>query len=135
MSGAKLLSIVVPVYNNEAWLGKCLDSLLGPDPCLYEVIIIDDASKDSSLALAKQYAGKQSHFRIVEMGVNSGLCAVRNTGIVQACGEYVMFVDSDDYLSTCAVEEILSMLQTADADIVRFRLKRVSVSGETIVVQ
>lgn len=135
MDSMMLLSIVVPVFNTERWLGKCLDSLLGANSNQYEIVVVDDASTDSSLALARQYEAKHACLRIVEMAFNSGLCAVRNSGIAHARGEHLMFVDSDDYLVPGAVDEILSTLQTDDADIIRFRLKRVSVSGETLVVQ
>ena len=130
----KLLSIVIPVYNTSQWLPLCLESVLKCSSEDYEIIVVDDGSTDDSRELVECYASTHGNIRLVLMGVNSGLCAVRNRGIAESSGKFVVFVDSDDYLSPKAVEEILSLLLILDADIIRFRLRRIKENGDIISV-
>ncbi len=104
------LSIVVPVYNVETYLAKCLDSLIMHDPENYEIIIVNDGSTDGSGALAESYRLRYPSLITVITTENQGLGAARDTGLERASGEFVLFVDSDDYLAPGAVEEILSHL-------------------------
>ena len=104
------LSIVVPVYNVEAYLAKCLDSLIGDNHSDYEIIIVNDGSTDGSGAIAESYRLRYPHLISVISTENHGLGAARNVGLEKASGEYVLFVDSDDYLAPGSVEEIKAHL-------------------------
>ena len=110
------LSIVVPVYNIEAYLAKCLDSLIAENASGYEIIVVNDGSTDGSGAIAEAYRQRYPSLITVISTENRGLGAARNTGLEQASGEYVLFVDSDDYLAPGAVEEMLSHLDDVNPD-------------------
>ncbi len=94
------LSIIVPVYNAEKWLRRCVESLLNQDidKSEYEILLIDDGSKDGSLALAQQLATEASNIRVFTQP-NAGPGAARNRGIDNATGDYLMFVDADDTIT------------------------------------
>lgn len=102
------LSVIIPVYNTEAYLPRCLDSLLAaglPDSAL-ELLIVNDGSTDASLRIAEGYAERFSCIRILSQA-NAGLSAARNNGASAATGDYLWFVDSDDYVAPGALESIL----------------------------
>ena len=102
-----LLSIIIPVYNVEKYLAQCLDSVLYPDMPEYEIVCVNDGSTDSSPAILSQYAAKYpGQIRIVNRP-NGGLGAASNTGIENALGKYITFLDSDDYYAPGAVAEML----------------------------
>lgn len=103
------LSIVIPVYNTEAYLARCLDSCLSQDiPAEdYEIVVVNDGSTDGSLAIAEKYASDHGNIRIVSQA-NAGLSCARNSGLKAACGDYVWFVDSDDYIAADCLGELLS---------------------------
>ena len=106
------LSIIIPVYNVEKYLRKCLDSAVRPDDD-YELIVVNDGSTDASPAIAEEYAQKYPELIRVISTPNGGLGHARSTGLSAARGEYVLFLDSDDSLADGAVGE---MLETARAD-------------------
>lgn len=93
------LSIIVPVYNMELYLRRCLDSLLrqGLAPSQYEVLLINDGSTDCSRSICEEYTSVHSNFRLIDQ-VNQGVSAARNHGIDQSRGKFIGFVDADDYL-------------------------------------
>lgn len=95
----ELISLVIPVYNVKDYLGDCLDSLLAQTYQNFEIVIVDDASTDGSGEIARRYAEQHPLIRVVAHDRNRGLAAARNTGIASACGAYIAFVDSDDYVS------------------------------------
>lgn len=102
------LSIIVPIYNAEAGLKRCLDSLVNityKDE--YEVVLIDDGSKDCSSSICDEYNKKYDFFKVIHQK-NAGVSAARNAGIELATGKYIMFVDSDDYLSPLAIKIIFN---------------------------
>ena len=92
-----LISIIVPVYNVEEYLPKCLDSIINQSYTNLQIILIDDGSTDASGNICDGYAEKDSRIVVVHQE-NKGLSAARNTGIKLIAGNYVMFVDSDDYV-------------------------------------
>lgn len=94
------VSVIVPMYNVEAYLAECLHSLLGQDFADLEVIVVDDASPDGSRAVAEAIAAADGRVRIVVHPVNMGLGPARNTGALHARGEYLLFLDSDDRLTS-----------------------------------
>ena len=94
----KKYSIIIPVYNSEKTINKCLSSILCQDTRLFEVIIVNDGSTDDSVKLCQSYKNKYNNIRIINQ-INKGPSAARNNAILEALGEYIIFVDSDDYIS------------------------------------
>lgn len=116
-----LVSVIVPIYNVEPWLRKCLDSLKGQTLKQIEIICIDDGSTDGSGEIAEEYANDEwPVFRVIHHGVNRGLSATRNTGIDAARAEYLMFVDSDDWVEPEFCEIPYRAVINNQADIVIF---------------
>lgn len=113
------LSIIVPVYNVENYLSRCVTSLLDQDINQYEIILIDDGSTDESGKLCDDLAKKYSHIHVAHIS-NSGVATARNIGIEMAKGEYIAYVDSDDYVRVNAFKQILSILDKTSADICYF---------------
>ena len=110
------LSIIVPVYNVEAYVGQCLDSIYAgaPDRSGFEVIVVLDGSTDGSSGIVDQYAARYENITVIAQD-NQGLSMARMNGLARAEGDYVWFVDSDDYLDPQAVGNLLSLLQAPDA--------------------
>ena len=111
------VSIVVPVYNVEKYLRRCVDSLINQSYLNLEILLVDDGSTDSSLSICKEYELKDSRIRVFHKE-NEGLGLTRNYGIDQTSGEYITFVDSDDYLTLDAIEAMLKIATATDADVV-----------------
>ncbi len=105
------VSILVAVYNAEKFLPKCLDSLVGQTHRDVEIICIDDASTDGSWHILQAYATKDSRVRILRQTVNGGQAKARNRGLEIAQGDYVMMVDSDDWLSSDAIEQACRVVE------------------------
>ncbi|MBQ7544624.1 MAG: glycosyltransferase family 2 protein [Synergistaceae bacterium] len=114
-----LISVIVPVYNVEAYLSRCLDSILAQTYTNLEIILIDDGSTDNSGRICDEYAGKDSRIRVIHQE-NQGLAEVRNIGVREAKGEYIQFVDSDDWIDAETIETCHRMSKEYGADIVRF---------------
>lgn len=123
------VSIIVPVYNTEKYLGRCLDSLIGQDFQECEFILINDGSTDNSLSIMQSAASRDKRF-VVLSKQNGGQSSARNMGMSIARGEYVMFVDSDDYLDDHAVSELLTNASDCNADICIAGLDYVGEGGE-----
>ncbi len=101
------LSVIIPCYNAERYLGECLDSLLAQDVAEFEAILIDDGSRDGTAQLAQRYAQQDERIRLIRQ-VNAGVSAARNAGLRIAQGEWVLFVDADDVLPRYALNMLLS---------------------------
>ena len=134
------LSIIVPIYNVAPYLKKCVDSLLQQDISNYEIILVDDGSTDNSGVIADEltaYPQPLPKEKGVSMKVihqeNAGLSAARNTGIAAAQGEYIMFVDSDDYLQPNVLRMLIEQIERDNLDVLRFRYQNVRESGEAFV--
>jgi hypothetical protein len=115
VAGLKL-SVIIPVYNTEAFLAKCLDSMLIPDCRDYEIIAVNDGSTDGSRAILTEYFERFPGLIHPVDTPNGGLGHARNTGLSVAKGEWVLFVDSDDYLAPHAIPEIFEVLEKAERD-------------------
>lgn len=102
-------SIIVPVYNTEKYVVECLKSIIGQSYSNFEIIIIDDGSTDSSLNICKRFESFDKRIRLFQQE-NMGVSAARNRGLKEAKGDYVIFVDSDDYCSPRMLEIILPYL-------------------------
>ena len=92
------VSVIVPVYNVEKWLRKCVDSILSQTYVDFELILINDGSKDRSLEICREYELTDDRVKVID-GPNRGSSAARNTGLKQAKGQWIIFCDSDDWLS------------------------------------
>ena len=112
-----LVSIIVPVYNVEKYLKECLDSLIVQTYSKIEIICVEDYSTDSSLSLLNEYSNKYQQIKIVRHDRNQGLSQARNTGMKYAQGEYIAFVDSDDYVSHNYIEKLVAGLEKNESDL------------------
>lgn len=112
-----LISIIIPVYNTEKYLAKCLDSVINQTYSNLEILLINDGSTDNSLDLCKQYADKDYRIKLIDQN-NQGISVVRNTGIALAKGAYIGFVDSDDYMELNMFEILMKSMEKEKADIV-----------------
>ena len=113
----KLLSIVLPVYKVQGYLRQCLDSLLEQSFHDFEIVAVDDCSPDNSAAILAEYAARDERVRVVTLTQNVGLGRARNVGLEHAAGEYVWFVDSDDWLGRGALKAVAERLVATDADV------------------
>lgn len=100
-------SIIIPIYNVELYLRQCLDSVLAQNLVDWEAICVNDGSTDGSTAILEEYASMDSRFKVITQA-NGGLSAARNTGLKKAHGEYVLFLDSDDWLEPTALQTLNS---------------------------
>lgn len=114
------ISIIIPVYNVEKYLRECLDSCVNQTLEDIEIICVDDASPDNSIKILEEYRQKDSRIKILRHEKNKNLGAARNTGLTNATGEYVWFVDSDDYIDTKACQILYDAIKEFDVDMLCF---------------
>ena len=121
------LSIIVPIFNVEQYLRKCVDSLLNQNipSSEYEIILVDDGSPDACPAICDEYAAIHENIRVVHRE-NGGLSAARNSGIKVALGEYIMFVDSDDYIEPNVLGGLIAQMELDNLDVLRYNYKNVN---------
>lgn len=124
-----LVSIIIPVYKGERYIVKCLESITRQSYPNIEILIIDDESPDNSIKLIKEYAQKTEIPILIVSQKNKGQGAARNTGIDNASGEYLMFVDQDDTLEPKIVSKLLIRSVKSGADIVSCGYRRVTAEG------
>lgn len=110
------VSIIVPVYNAEAFLAECLESIARQTMTDFEALLVDDGSTDGSLAVCRSLSGTDPRFKVLAQE-NAGAAAARNLALGEACGEWLMFVDSDDLITNDCVECLLAAVEAADCDI------------------
>ena len=125
------LSIIVPVYNVEKYLCKCLDSVIYPQLSEYEIVIVNDGSTDSSPAIAEEYCRRFPDLCRMISTPNGGLGHARNVGLDNATGEYILFLDSDDYLADKALPEMLEAID-GSFDICFFDMISVNEEGRCL---
>ena len=113
------LSIIVPVHNTEDCLSACLTSILAQTQADIEILCVDDGSTDQSHAMLRRYAADDSRVKILSHAARLGVSAARNTGLHEAAGEYIAFVDSDDCLQPDFCEKLYEAARRADADIAK----------------
>ena len=111
-----LISVIIPVYNVEKYLPRCLDSVVKQTYTNLEIILIDDGSTDNSLKLCQNYAQKDKRIRIFHQE-NQGVSAARNLGLDKATGEFITFIDSDDWVLTHYVQRLWELIQCYQTDI------------------
>ena len=118
----RLVSIIVPVYNVEKYLSKCIESLINQTYTNIEILLINDGSTDNSKKICEQFKEKDSRIKLINKE-NGGLSDTRNKGLQEAIGKYIAFVDSDDYINENTVEDNLKTAIEKNADIVIFCFK------------
>ena len=124
-----LISVIVPIYNVEKYLKKCVDSIIAQTYSNLEIILVDDGSPDSCGAICDEYAEKDSRIKVVHKE-NGGLSSARNAGLDIATGEYIGFVDSDDYIASNMYENLFLALYGAERAISNCMYVRVTESGD-----
>lgn len=118
------VSVIIPVYNVEPYLVRCLNSILDQTYTNIEIILVDDGSSDNSPKICEDFANKDERIAVIHKK-NGGQAEARNLGIEVCKGDYISFVDSDDWIEPTYIEELLKTAQKADADIAICDLKRV----------
>lgn len=111
------ISVIIPIYNVEAYLRRCLDSVIHQTYENLEIILIDDGSTDNSYAIAKDYCDKDSRCILVHQ-TNSGLSSARNIGLKYATGKFISFIDSDDWISVDMFSTLVKCYENTGADII-----------------
>lgn len=112
-----MVSLIIPVYNVEKYLRKCLDSAVNQTFRYVEIIIVNDGSTDGCLSIIHEYALKDERIKVIDQK-NMGLSAARNNGLGIAVGDYIAFMDSDDWMDTCFLEKMYDAAESSNADIV-----------------
>ena len=116
MNNKHLISIIVPVYNVEKYIDKCIKSILEQTYKNLQIILIDDGSQDKSGQICDEYELQDNRIEVIHKK-NGGLSDARNLGIKKARGEYIGFVDSDDYISKNMYEDMYKIIQEKDSDV------------------
>jgi glycosyltransferase involved in cell wall biosynthesis len=125
MNVLPLISVIIPVYDVEKYLSRCIDSVINQTYRNLEIILVDDGSPDNSPAICDKYAVKDCRIRVIHQK-NGGLSAARNAGIARSTGEYVGFIDSDDWIALDTYEYCMNLMNRCEADVVQFNLTKTS---------
>lgn len=123
-----LFSVIIPVYNVEKYINACIDSVLKQTFNGFELILVNDGSKDNSGAICDAYAQKDSRVRVIHKP-NGGAVSARKVGLQKSCGDYIVYVDSDDYLALDYLEQFYKLIQETEADIVATSFASVTEAG------
>ena len=127
----KLVSIIVPAYNVEKYIRECLESLVEQTYRNVEIIVVDDGSRDGTWAIISELMENDSRIRGFHQE-NNGVSAARNYALEKACGDYIQFVDGDDYLPRDAVEKLVAAMESNSAEWVNCQYHRVDESGNAL---
>lgn len=128
---AGLVSVVLPIYNVEKYLDRCIESVVKQTYSNLEIILVDDGSPDGCPQKCEEWAKKDSRIKVIHKA-NAGLGYARNTGIENASGEYICFFDSDDYVAPGTIEKAYTTAKTDISDIVLFGHYAVDAYGKII---
>lgn len=133
MQDMPLVSVIIPVYKTERYLHRCIDSLVNQDYKNIEIILIDDGSPDHCGNICDEYAKKDKRIRVIHQE-NQGISAARNAGIKKSCGEYICFVDSDDYVDIHLLSTVIPQMieKNADAAIFNAQIVHGNIHGEIL---
>lgn len=124
-------SIIIPVYNVEKYIDRCLKSISKQSYKNYEVIIINDGTKDNSVEIIEKYTKKYDNFKLYNKK-NGGLSDARNYGLKYVKGDYLLFIDSDDYINEDLLKELNLVLEEKEYDLIKFKLQLVDEDGNFI---
>ena len=119
-----VFSIIIPVYNVEKYVKRCIESVINQDFEDYEIILVNDGSTDSSLEICKQYTNN-SHVTIISKE-NEGPSSARNCGMQCSCGKYIVFLDSDDSIAPGSLRQLYEVTKTYDSDLFCINAKTVN---------
>ncbi|MVX64183.1 glycosyltransferase [Clostridium chromiireducens] len=128
-----LVSVIVPVYNAEKYIEKCIKSILNQSLFDIEIIIINDASLDNSLIICEKLASKDQRIKIFDNTSNKGVAYSRNLGLDNVNGKYIGFVDADDYIDLDMYEQLYRQAIKYDADIVECGFRRIDINDNIII--
>ena len=126
---SELVSVVVPVYNVEKYLNRCLDSIVSQTYKNIEIILVDDGSTDMSSSMCDEWRRRDNRIKVVHKK-NAGLGEARNSGIENATGKYICFVDSDDYIELRTISTCVALAEEKELDLVSYGFNKVNASGE-----
>lgn len=127
-----LISVIIPVYNTEKFISRCIESVQNQTFQDFEIIIVDDKTPDCAMKIAESYAKEDNRISIIHHERNRGLMVARRTGYQAAKGDCLMFLDSDDSLQSDALESLYSRMEKSDADIVLAGYNQVDESNVVI---
>lgn len=125
------ISVIIPVYNVAKYLHRCIDSVLAQTFTDFELLLIDDGSKDNSGDICDEYARKDNRVRVLHKE-NEGVSVARNIGIGYSCGTYLMFLDSDDWLESNCLDYCLKSMIDDNLDFFQFGYARVTDEGKVL---
>ncbi len=114
----KKISVIIPVYNVEKYIEECIKSVLNQTFKDFEIICVDDCSTDNSIKTIEEYAKNDDRIKIVHHDINRGLAPARNTGMRNAAGDYIFFLDSDDYILPETLENLYNKIEKTNSDFV-----------------
>lgn len=126
-----LISVILPIYNIERYLERCLNSVVSQTYKNLEIVLVDDGSTDNCPQLCEKWSKNDVRFKVIHKG-NAGLGMARNTGIEYANGEYICFFDSDDYIHPQTIEKAFETARREQADVVLFGFNRIDSNGRCI---
>lgn len=126
-----MISIIIPVYNVQDYLRECLDSIVSQENQDYEVILVDDGSTDKSPDICDEYCSRYPQFRVIHKK-NGGVSSARNIGLDEAKGDWIWFVDADDWIEKNALQELEDVISEHDCDIVFHGLHTIFDNGRII---
>lgn len=128
------VSVVIPVYNVEQYIGRCLESVLTQTYENIEVVVVNDATPDRSMEVVRQYQAKDKRIKVLEHTANTGLMTSRRDGFEMATGDYIFALDSDDCLAPQAIEKLVAKAREGFPDIVAGQLLKKMVNGNTLLI-
>ena len=131
-SGMGKISIIVPVYNVELYLPQCIESLIKQSYPNLEILLVDDGSTDNSGKICDEYALKDSRIRVFHQS-NAGAASAKNVGLDHATGDYIAFIDSDDYVELNWIETLVSAAEKHQADIVEYDFDKIFTGRSELV--
>ena len=126
-----IISVIVPIYNAEKYLAKCLESLIYQSHTALQIILVNDGSTDQSLTIAEQYAQQDARIQVYSHPTNQGQSAARNLGLMHATGEFISFVDADDYVDNDFYAYMLHHI--GNLDCVQIGYRRVTKQGKVLI--
>lgn len=128
-----IISLIVPVYNVETYLKQCLSSLIADKDDKIEILLINDASTDGSLKICRQFHKRDSRINLINLEKNKGSGFVRNLGIQKAKGNYIWFIDSDDWIESNAIQKLLDFISKDNYDIIYFGTQKVGIKKKIVL--
>lgn len=126
-----LISVIVPAYNAEKWIAQACNSVFEQTYPNWQLIVVDDGSRDSTYEILQAIAGEHSTMNVIHTE-NGGVCKARNIGLDKSQGEYIVFLDADDLLATDALEKMYNAINTQQADIVAGARDNITSKGGAI---